>query len=255
MDKREALKIIGMIVEGLNPYKGNFSPESIPENNPATIRALCTAIASLLTKKDRNELASEYKQKDLAELIESLNGPLKRYFEVKEKEKILIALDEGKYNTKKAAEILGFLIFELDKKIKDYGLSPFVIAKKYIYEQIEIRLDQFLEKIEKKIISEALIRSNYDIISAARLVGIQTHDLNFKIEKYNLKDARGIRITSYLENFEMQNLNKFIEEIEKQAIKETLKLKNSSLKRTSYFLGIETSSLINRIERLEIMSS
>ena len=87
------------------------------------------------------------------------------------------------------------------------------------------------------------------------MVGIQTHDLNSKIEKYNLKDAREIKITSYLENFEMQNLNKFIEEIEKQAIKETLKLKNSSLKRTSYFLGIETSSLINRIERLEIMSS
>ena len=135
MDKREALKIIGMIVDGLNPYKENFSSESIPENNPATIRALCTAIVSLLTKKDRNELASEYKQKDLAELIESLNGPLKWYFEVKEKEEILIALDEGKYNTKKAAEILRFTTFELDKKIKDYGLSPFVIAKKYIYEQ------------------------------------------------------------------------------------------------------------------------
>ncbi len=59
MDKREAIKIIWMIVDGLNHYKEIFFSESIPENNPATIRALCTAIVSLLTKKDRNELGSE----------------------------------------------------------------------------------------------------------------------------------------------------------------------------------------------------
>ena len=118
MNKKEALEIITMIVDGLNPYNNILNIDDIPENNPATIRALCTAIVSLLNKCDRDKLASGYRQKNYSELSRSANGPLRVYFEKKDKEEILKALIEANYNEKKAAETLKIPIFELDKRIK-----------------------------------------------------------------------------------------------------------------------------------------
>ena len=65
MDKKEALEIISMIADGLDPYCEINSSDNLPENNPVTIMAICTAIASLITQKDRDELASIYKTKKI----------------------------------------------------------------------------------------------------------------------------------------------------------------------------------------------
>ena len=52
MDEREALHIIRLIAAGYDPYtKDPFADESastnLPENNPATIRALCVSMAAM----------------------------------------------------------------------------------------------------------------------------------------------------------------------------------------------------------------
>ena len=53
MGKKEALEIICMIADGLNPYKEKGPDNNLPEQHPATIRAICTAIASLITDKNK----------------------------------------------------------------------------------------------------------------------------------------------------------------------------------------------------------
>ena len=51
---------------------------------------------------------------------------------------------------------------------------------------------------------------------------------------------------------QIKRLDVFINEIEKQINVEAFKLKNSSFKKTATLLGITTSSLIDRVERLNI---
>jgi hypothetical protein len=89
MNKKEALEIISMIVVGLNPYGEIDASKELTEDNPVTIRAICTATTSLLTKADKERLAFNYGVKKLSGLIDSFSGPLK--LRLIEKEKYLIS--------------------------------------------------------------------------------------------------------------------------------------------------------------------
>lgn len=253
MNKKEALEIISMIVDGLNPYEPTFTLEDIPEKNPATIRALCTAIASLIYKRDREELASCYRLRNNSELGGIVNGPLREYFIKKEKEEIIGALTNSNYNDEKTAETLGITIFELDKKIKIFNLDPFIIANKYLIKGRTLTLDQFLRKIKKEIIFEALNKRNFNITSVASLLGIPSRNIKSQINKFNSKDTSDPAITAnYLERSQIKSLEMFINEIEKKIIIKAFQLKNSNFSKTASLLGITLASLIDRIEKLNI---
>lgn len=253
MNKKEALEIICMIVDGLNPYEAKFNLEDIPEKNPATIRALCTAIVSLIYKRDRDKLASCYKQRNNSELGKLVNGPLREYFIKKEKAEIIEALTNTNYDDEKTAETLGITIFELDKKINIFNLNPFIIANKYFIKRRMLTLDQFLRKIEREIIFEALNKRNFNIASVSSLLGIPFPNIKSQIKKFNSKDTSDPKITTnYLERSQIKSLEIFINEIEKQIIIIAFKLKNSNFRKTASLLGITFTSLIDRIEKLNI---
>lgn len=253
MNKKEALEIICMIVDGLNPYEPEFMLKDIPEQNPATIRALCTAVASLIYRRDREELASCYRQRNNSELGKLVNGPLREYFKKKEKEEIIEALTNANYNDEKTAETLGITIFELDKKIKIFNLDPFMIANKYLIKRRTLTLDQFLRKIKKEIIFEALNKRNFNITLAAQLLGIPSRNIKSQIKKFNSKDTSDPEIsTNYLKRSQIKSLEIFINEIEKQIIIIAFQLKNSNFRKTAFLLGITLASLIDRIEKLNI---
>jgi transcriptional regulator with PAS, ATPase and Fis domain len=251
MNKKEALEIICMIVDGINPYASIFNLEGIediPENNPSTIRALCIAIASLLNKRDRESLASCYRKRNFSELSKSVNGPLKEYFKKIDKKEIIEALIHSNYNDKIAAELLGITIFELDKKIKMFNLNPIIIANKFLIDGRKITLDQFLGKIKKEIVFEALNKTDFNFKSAARLLGIPLNDI-----KCQVKDISDLEITTnYLKRSQVDSLEVFIDEVEKQIIVMTFKIKNSNFRKTAFLLGITFTSLTDRIEKFKI---
>ncbi|MDX8381488.1 MAG: sigma-54 dependent transcriptional regulator [Ghiorsea sp.] len=56
--------------------------------------------------------------------------------------------------------------------------------------QENITLDQQLEKIEKTLLEEALIKSNHNVTKAAKLLGIGFRSIRYRLEKLGLKGSK-----------------------------------------------------------------
>lgn len=91
MDKEKALEIISMIADGYNPYGDENSTQNLPELHPVTIRALCVAIASLLSHTDKSVLIKNYRTWDRIELAKIASGPLQKHLIDQEKKMIFNA--------------------------------------------------------------------------------------------------------------------------------------------------------------------
>ncbi len=123
MDKEEALEIISMIADGLDPYGEKEASKNLPEINPVTMRAVCSVLVSLLSEKEKEDLRTKYRTKNLKELIESAGGPLELYLKEKGKERIFSALYDAEYNLIRAAEILGISFRSLRYRIDNLGIQ------------------------------------------------------------------------------------------------------------------------------------
>ena len=254
MDKEEALEIISMIADGLNPYVEADPSTNLPENNPITIRAICIAITSLLGTQDREKLASNYKAKTLAELRDSLHGPLANHLKKKEKLVIRKALVKANYEEDTAASILGLELSELSRKIAEFDLDKLMFAKSYFiqHRKTGLTLDQFLGKIEIDIIQEALIKANFIKKDAAKFIGISFRSMRYKIENYKIEDKPSEPETSHMEVFKIESLSDFIKSVEIETITEALKLTETNKTEAAKLLGISFRSLRYKIEQLGI---
>lgn len=254
MDKEKALEIISMIANGIDPYGEKEPSKNLPEYNPVTMRAVCTAIVFLLNSNDREELASKYQIKKLADLIETVSGPLKQFLQEKEKKAIRSALLIAEYKETRAAEMLGIQVPELKIKIKEYALGSLLFAKNYFYEYKKsgFTLDQFLERIEIDIIRETLIKANFIRQDAAQILGISPRSLRYKMDTFNIDDKFDEPKTKYMEKFHIESLKDFIRAIEKETILEALKLSNLNKTIAAELLGITFRSLRYRIEQYGI---
>lgn len=253
MKKEEALNIICMIAEGLDPYINNDFFKNLPEMNPVTIRALCIAIKSLLSEKDRYKLASKYKRKTSGEYSDLTSGPLKSFLKEKEKKRILLALEESKYNEAEAAKLLGISVLQLNKRMKPFYLDANTIAQNFVNNGLELTLNQLLKKIEKQIIKEALSRSHYNIKKAADLLCISSKSLSSRLKKLNIDINREGSKTKYFDAFSgLQSLDAFLKDIEKETIIEALKSTKFNLNRASDLLGVSSQVLGTKIYALKI---
>jgi hypothetical protein len=175
MDKEEALRIISMIADGLDPFGEENPSIDLPEKNPVTMRAVCTAIISLLSGKDQKDLKPKYRKTNLTELMETVNGPLELYLKEKEKESIFSALYDAEYNANRAAEILGLTYEEFSERIKVHQISH-IVRLKILWISVEsdflellvkryrkktITLDKYLEILEKNAVKKALEKTNF----------------------------------------------------------------------------------------------
>jgi DNA-binding NtrC family response regulator len=252
MDKQEALEIISMVIDGIDPYDEEDPSKNPPETNPVTVRALCAAVASLMRLQDREEFAGGYQTKKLKDLTEYVNGPLKAYLEEKEKETIRDALIEAKYIEDDAATILDVTPSELRQKILKYKLDAFILIKDYFDSNSGTSLDQFLETIESQIIAEALIKAAGNKHEAAKLIGITFRSLRYRVEKPKIKDKSIVLGSNYIEHFKIKLLDTFLKEVEKEAILEALKRTGFNKTEAADLLGITFRSLRYRLEQLGI---
>jgi len=269
MDKEEALEIISMIIDGLDPFDEDDPSKKLPEINPVTMRAVCTAIMSLLSGKDMKDLKSKYKTKKLAELIESASGPLELYLKEKEKDKILKALFDAKYNLQQAAQKLGITHEELIKKIDVHQMGEQILIKvlwfsveEDFFELFEqggwISLDQYLEKLEINAIQKALEKANFNKTTAAEKLGITFRSIRYKLDKlgietnvngYNLDDRVK---TDFFLFFQSKSLGEFIKSVEKKILELALQKTDNNITRAAELLAISFRSLRYRIDHLDI---
>ena len=120
MDKQEALKIIRMIAEGEDPYKDEGRAKYLPEHNPKTLKALCTAIASMFPIDDKKNEAFSRQPLILSDFPKGLvNSFIKKL----EKDAIVEALTNANLKIDKTAEILGVTYSELLSKIKEPDIN------------------------------------------------------------------------------------------------------------------------------------
>ncbi len=249
MNKQEALEILGMIVDGLDPYGEENPQKNPPEFNPVTIHALCAAVVSLMNQQKREELAEGYQIKRIQELTESVNGPLVTYLEEKEKEAIRTTLSKSNYDEVAAANTLDITLSELRQKILKYKLDAFILIKDYFDAKPGVSLDQILETIESQIIAEALIKATGNKNEAANLIGISFRSLRYRVEKPKIKAKSIVLDSNYIEHFKIKSIDTFLKEIEKEAIIEALKRTDLNKADAADLLGITIRSLRYRLEQ------
>jgi len=250
MDKQEALEIICMISEGLNPYLNKDPVKNPPELNPATIRAICTAISHLLSSKDQDELKDLYHRRGISEIIDSVSGPLKEHLKKSEKNLIRQVLDEVDNDEEMTSKALNLTRFELKKKLIEYGLFDAIFAKHYLNDIIESNqpLDDKLADIETQIMAEALDKCDQDKMQAAKLLGITFRSFRYKIEK-NKQRLDGKYDANLLELLETKSFKELLQLIEYECLVRTLEVNNGKNREAAEFLGITFRSLRYRLER------
>jgi len=252
MKKVESLKIISMIVDGLDPY-GENDPSNLPENNPITIRAICTAIMSLVSENAKARLRSEYVPMKPYEYSKVLEGPITNYLDNEESFKLRTALKNFNFNERLAARETGLNISEIKEKIHKFGIDVLSIAKRFLEVQKAsyISIDQYLESIELKSILEAIKFTNSHK-RAAYLLGITPRALRYKINRLNSKGKLYPQNIHYLRCLKYRPLDIFIKEIEKEIILNTLEHTDNNQIKAADLLGITYRSLRYRLEKLGI---
>ena len=249
MDKQEALKIISMIADGLNPYNENNPTENPPELNPITIRALCCALASLIRQQDKEELSATYDSKSIIELADSVDGPLRSYLKQKERVLIVTALEKALFNDGIAAAELGISQGVLRGKILEHNLGGAILLKERLNSGNGFNLEQFLGDIEAKIIIEALNKTDNNKNAAADLLGMTFRSLRYRIERHKIPSDVDNPKTDYLSLYKIESLDEFMKGIEKEAIFEALKQTNGNKSEAADVLGISFRSMRYRCEQ------
>jgi DNA-binding NtrC family response regulator len=204
MKNEEALKIVCMIIEGLNPYKEKEVSKNLPETNPITIRAYIEILKAL-------EDAS-YNEDDAAEILgmtslqfskkisdfgldasvfaksyfnNRLELTLNQFLEKIESQVILEALNKTQSKINETAELLGLTYRVLRHRIEKYNLYNKYDAPKTNYIERFLNqqsLDIFLKKIEREIIIDGLKLTNFKIKRTAEVLGIRYRALGYRIK-------------------------------------------------------------------------
>ena len=266
MDKEEALEIISMIADGIDPFGEKDPLTNIPENNPVTIRALCIAITSLLSENDRMQLRSKYRTKKLAELSDSVCGPLEEYLNEKIKEKIFEAFHDLDTGLGETAETLGLNYERLTQKICELNTD---IHLKNIFSNIEtdyaeifiikygtigITLNDYIGIIEKNAVKEALLKTKFNKTLAAKELGVSMQ--SFKPILYEINFQKNVNCklddrvqTSYFKYSGKKSLDEFLREVERRMIELALNDTGYNLNCAAEKLGLSIETLGDKLEQ------
>ena len=272
MEKKEALEIISMIADGLDPYGEKDPIKGLPEINPVTMRAVCVAIVSLMSGTDMDDTKFKHETKKLNKLIESASGPLELYLMEKEKGIIFEALFDAEYDISAAAEILGITYEELIQRIDIHQMGGEILLR-VLWVSIEtdfsaffvdkhwgktISLDQYLEILEKNSIKKALEEANFNKTIAADTLGLSFRSFRYRINKFRIDtNAYQCEIddrvkTDYFQHAPSKPFDEFIETVEKKVIELALKRTNNIQNRVTDLLGVSFRSLRYRIDKHSI---
>jgi DNA-binding NtrC family response regulator len=254
MEKSEALKIISMISDGLNPYNEDPHNNILPEQNPITARALCNAIMSLLSQSEKEKLKSNYGSQRPTRYIDSISGPLNLYLKKKESKEIQDALYETNFNEYDAATLLGYEIDDFLSKIREYSFGHLgIVAKFFLTEKPKgISIDEYINSIEIQLILEALDKADHRKTDAAELLGISFRSFRHRIEKFELDNKQEPIDSNYLERIERDSLDQFLKSVEREIIIHALKMTDGNKTECAAMLGITFRSFRHRIGLLDI---
>ena len=249
-----------MIADGLDPYGEDEPSKNLPEINPVTIRAICTALTSLLSRKDREDLKSNYRTKKLEDLLESASGPLEVFLKEKEKEEIIKALGKADLNFDKAAQFLDITTDKFEHKIEalkqEIHLRILINKLEEDYADIvkKLSLDQYLEIIEKNAIKRALDETEHNQKFAAEILGTNFRSFRYRVDKFDTT-YRDLHFDSsvkadYFHFSRDYSLDEFLQKVEKEIIKKALKEAGNNKNQVAELLGTSFRSLRYRIEKL-----
>jgi DNA-binding NtrC family response regulator len=255
MNKEEVLKIIGMIADGLDPY-GENDPDKLPENNPITMRAICTALMSLLSHQEKQRFKLEYEPKTAIGYSEEGTGPFKKYLVKEEADLIRDALIKTNFDDEATARQVGIDLSKVREKTHLLGLSPLALVTEYIekHQPTGMSLDEYLNSIESQIILEAIQLSNSKKSKAANLLGITFRSLRYRIEKLKLNDRPLSETINYLPYLKDTSLDFLLQDTEKRIVLAALEISNKKKTKAANFLGVTVRILRYRLKAHDIAS-
>lgn len=118
-----AIRAVSLVAAGRNP----FSPEPFdklrPEQRDSILRALCIVISSLAHSKQQTPSATESWIPSEGAATAGSRRPLEDYLQRVEREAILEALAEAKYNRTAAAKLLGITFRALRYRLESLGIE------------------------------------------------------------------------------------------------------------------------------------
>ena len=203
---------------------------------------------------------------------------LKQTIEGLEKQMIIRALVNTDYVQARAASLLGIGKSGLNQKmskyslkvqksdmklankptmpvgnIENYALDARIFVEKFLEaNKSGMSIDNFLDKIEKDIISEALAKANFIKKDSADILGISINSLMHKIVAYNIQNKFNEPKTNYIEHHKINSLYDFIKAIERDTILEVLKKTDYNFTEAVNLLGISFRSMSLKVQQYGI---
>jgi DNA-binding NtrC family response regulator len=234
MDNKEALKIIRMIADGEDPYKDEGRAKYLPEHNPKTLKALCTAIASMFPIDDEKNETFSHQPLMLSNFKKGL---VEDFIKKLEKDAIIEAFTKTLFKQSDAAEYLGITYPDLLSKIQEHDI------------------ENHIKNMERDVIIEALNKAHFNKDDATEILGISYSDLSSKIQEHDInKEFLLLSIEAdYQNQLNRISLHRYLEIVEENAILKALE--RTRLKQdAAELLGISFRTIRYRINKLSTTS-
>lgn len=118
---RDAVRAINLTAVGGNSFSEAPFEKLKPGQRDSVLQALCVVVSALAQKSNVGEAPLAQAEKPKASAIG--NQPLDKYLEQIEREEIIVALKESKYNRTAAARRLGITLRALRYRLERLGMG------------------------------------------------------------------------------------------------------------------------------------
>lgn len=120
---QDAIRVISLIATGRNPFSQEPFEKLQPDQKDSILQALCIVI-SALANRDQPQALEEKSWSPSGDVATSLSKrPLEEYLKQVERQAILEALEEAKFNRTAAARLLGITFRALRYRMESLGIE------------------------------------------------------------------------------------------------------------------------------------
>lgn len=119
----DAVRVVTLIASGRNPFSDQPFDKLRPEQKDTIMQALCVVISALADKAKQSTPVAQPWMPSADAAAREATQPLDKYLEQIERDAILKALTETKYNRTAAARLLGITFRALRYRMETLGLE------------------------------------------------------------------------------------------------------------------------------------
>ena len=120
---QDSVRVVSLIAAGRNPFSTEPFDKLRPEQKESILQALCIVVSALANSGKSQPSAESSWSPSSASVANMSKRPLEEYLNQVERQAILEALEEAKYNKTAAARLLGITFRALRYRLENLGID------------------------------------------------------------------------------------------------------------------------------------